>query len=437
MAKIELNKVREHNLGLAKTGIPGNTCAKEDIKDTMHEDMDRFAKTMAAVRSPNRTNKQGKKIAQSHASFSEFLTDRYGIYRPEGNTDKMYVVSEYLKQMGVQSSSFSLKDMAELFKVDLNKGMLEATLLNTDVVNGTTWIIREVFLEAIRLGMLGVSHYQNWIGRSLPMADIIATAPQIRKGEGTAKFLNEGETIPMGMVKFGQKRVTVQKVGVGFEITDELMFRSSIDMMAEGLMAVGEDMSLSKDVLALDTLKNGEQGDLSENAPVIGVDNTTNGVAWGDILRTTARMKQLGHNPDGTISNEAEALAIAQLPEFKGFNGVTVLSTLNAMNSILGAIPKFQHSIHGNMAAQTFMFLDPRRAMFELKYRSMMTERERDPEKQKDLIYVSDWVGFMINRRDARVIVKGDLLYNGTPGQTGAFPTYMDIASYVNNPFKS
>lgn len=428
MALIQLTKLKNSNLQLSRTGLPGEAFSTSDINETIRKDLDVFAKDVIEARSTARKSASGRQAAPSIKSFTQLLEARYGLAMTKDNASegRFWAMNQYLKMLGVESDSFSLTDMAQTLGFDLNGRALEQ-LLTTEIATGTTFIIREVIVEAIRLGMLGINAHGAWISRVQPISDEEITMPQILKGEGTPKILGEGESIPYGSVQFGQKKVGVEKVGIGFELTDEIMNRSSIDMLQEFIMTVGEDMGLAEDTLAADVLINGEQADLSESAPVIGSESGT-GIAWIDILRVIGKMRRLGNVPSTTLSRETVALSVAQIAEYQGGNFDTRLANFS---SIFGAIPPLTNWNHGIIPANHLMFIAPGRAMNKLQYRNMMVERRRNPRTQKEEYYVSDHVGFAIIRRDARILVDGGTAFSGA-----GFPSYMDVDTYVNNPFK-
>lgn len=427
-AKISLSQVKEHNISLRQNnGV--STFKTEDVAEAIISDQDSFMKDVHEMRSLSRKHpKTGKSLPPVTNSFTEFISDRYGINatKEELAADPFCIFRSYLKQMGVETHRFTLSDMSEhMGNGTLSLGDVES-LLSTDIKTGTTFIIREVFTEAIRLGMMGNVQHPGWIMRTVPLADLEATSPQIKRGNARVKFLEELESIEYGTVSFGQKKIKVRKIGTGLELSDEVIMRSSIDMLVEYVMTVGEDMGLGADALGIDVLKNGEQADLSESAPIIGSESGT-AIAWKDMMRVVGRMRRLGSVPDVIITQEGQGLDLSLIDELKGFDGVRMLSSLNG---IFSNYPNFQHDIHGLVTSGTAIFLSSKRCMLKHTFRPMKTEKRRNPKIQADEIYFTDWIGFSIVRRDARVIVDKATAYSGA-----GFPSYMDVDAYQNNPF--
>ncbi len=430
MKKISLSAIKQYNIDLRKNnGVSSTDFSQEEIAAGINEDKDKLFESVSSVRSLTRTNKAGKRVAPSTASFSQFLTARYGITveKEELQKNGFAVFKKYLQQLGVDSSSMTLSDLSvELGGETLSKTAVEE-LLNTDIKGSTTFIIREVFTEAVRLGMLNNVLHNDWIIRTQTLADLEVKSPQLKKGNARWKFIEEGESIEFGTVQFGQKTIAVRKIGTGLVMTDELVMRSSIDMLVEYVMTVGEDMGLGSDALAINVLKNGEQSDLSESAPIIGSENGTS-IEYKDMSRVVGRMRRLGNIPTRIITQEGQGLDLTMISEIKGFDGMKVLTSFN--NGIHQNLPAFNNDIHGLTTSGTAIFLAPNRCMLKLAFRPMKTERRRNPKTQEEEIYFSDWIGFSIVRRDARVIVNKALAFSGN-----GFPSYMDVDSYQNNPF--
>lgn len=424
--KIDFAKVQQHQLGLSKEGVPGNNLSKEDLKSMAMDDVEAFSADVAELRSPTRKDSRGKFKAPTLAGFSDLVAKRYGIVctKEELQKDRLAAVRRYLNMFGM-GTDFSIGDVAEFFGVDMSEKALES-YLTTDIAKGSTFIIREIIMEPIRLGFMNASMAGNWIMRSQSMADQEVTVPQILKGEGTPRLLAEGETIPFGTVQFGSKRAKVNPVGTGFEMTEELMYRSTIDMLGEYVQVVGEDMGLAKDCLALDVLKNGEQADLSENAPMIGTEDGSTW-AWKDVLRVVGHMRSMGNTPDVVITQEDDGLKIATIAEFQGFNGDTRLAEFS---SIFGSLPKLQNFQHGLQTVNNAMFLASNRCMVELQWKPMKVARRENPQTRKMEFYTSSYVGYMIVRRDARVMLKNSVTFAGN-----GWPSYMNVGLYQNNPF--
>jgi hypothetical protein len=313
--------------------------------------------------------------------------------------------------------------------------MLEHSTMMKDSVSGNTsqiseayrFLIPELIGTAIRTGYVHSALHTNWIVSSQNISQRSIKMPQILRGDGMPSIVNEGADIPMGSVAFGQKEAKVFKVGTGFTITYELLFESSMDILFIFLGEVGNDMAIGADVLAMSTLINGEQSDLSESAPVIGVE-TTSSFAYKDIKRAFTRGKRLGQPYTRIITGEDDGINITGIDKFEGFNGGTNLSSIR---SIIGVPEVFDIDTHVPPANQ-IIFVSPEKAMVKLVYRGLMTERVRNPKNQTEELYISDHIGFAIVKRDARLILDKSIAF-----ASNGFPTYMDIDARIASGFKT
>lgn len=427
----EFQKLRVHNQNvMAKTS---GTLDKKDVRDMYERSMDAFGDQIVQTRMGRLQDAYGRNIAPYDVSLDEALKVFYGV-------DML----TYMKQMDIHMGTDTLASAAKRFGNDnlTNFGLTGLLvkhsefdgLNNTGDINTShRFIIPELIMAAIRTDYEHTSMYRNWIATEQNISQMKITMPIIKRGSATPRKLGEGESIPFGTVRFGQKEATVYKIGIGFKITDELVEQSSLNMLFNFLGEVGTDMSIGADVEAINILINGEQSDASESAPVVGVGSTVTGYTYKDLKRVVARMERLKRNVTRVITGETDGLDIALLEEFKGFAGDTKLGNING---ILAKILTLANDIW-IMPSNQVMLLDPNKAMAKLKYRGMKTETRRNPQNQEEELFVSDHIGFAILRRDARVILDKSVTYNATAGQTGGFPTYMDVDARINNAFKN
>lgn len=442
----KLQSLKKHNTAIYKGDRTGTIVEQNKIIDIYQETLSDFAKEVIETRQGRVEDKYGRKLAANDVSLASALEFYYGIVAPDrvaggrylsAKEKEFYVINQFLRQNDVSMGTDSLFTLGQRFGHDnLTAGEVTSLLTNHsafDAVNNTTqisgdfrFIIPELILAAIRLDYDASSMHQNWIGNTLNITNKKVVMPNIQRGNSGVKKLGQSESIPFGTVRFGQKEASVYKVGTGFKITDELVEESSLNMIFEFLGEVGTDMSIGADVEAHTILMNGEQGDGSESAPIIGVDTTTQ-FKFKDIKRAVSRMGRLKRNVSRIITGENDGIDLSLLDEYKGFAGD---KTLGNLSSILG-VPASMANDVWNMPANQILLLDPANAMVKLNYRSMKTETRRNPQNQEDEIFVSQYVGFAIKRRDARLILDKSLAFSGN-----GFPSYMDIDARISEAFK-
>ena len=426
--KMNFDKIQAHNKEVMSGGHMTETKEiKESVQTFYQEQFPDLVKQILKTRKGLSQDQYGRKLPAYDISFNQALIFTYGVD-----------LKTYLKQREVFTGSDTLSTAARRFGNDnLTLASLEGALIqhsqfdglnNTgDISSEWRFIIPELILSAIRIDYEGMSYHNNWIATTQTIANKEVTMPNIIRGNAVPRKIGEAESIPFGTVKFQQKKTKVSKIGIGFKITDELIEESSIDMLFTFLGEVGIDMSIGTDSEALNVLINGEQSDLSENAPVIGVD-TVSSLVYKDIRRPFARMERLKRPATRILYGEEDGLDISVLEQFRGFAGGTKQGTISG---IMGKIMSLTEDIFV-MPANQIMLLSSSRCMVKFKYKGMKIEQRRNPQNQETELFVSDFIGFAIIRRDARVIVDKSLAF-----ASNGFPAYMDIDARIAETFKN
>lgn len=426
MAIISLSRVIEHNRESVK-GVGKEQIV--DLRDTLQAELPKFCNGLQSLRKGLAKNRAGKTMKPIDMPFEKALRANFGFEN----------LSQFLQVFGIHTQGDGIHEVASSFGMDsINALAIENMMLShsnfsnpmstTDIDSSFRFIIPEIFTNAIRLGYVAGSMHQNWIGSTQNMSVKKLTMPQILRGNGMPSKVNEGANIPMGSVAFAKKDVTIFKIGTGFKLTDELIHDSSLDMLSIFLGEVGNDMAIGADSQAFLILVNGEQSDLSESAPVVGVLNTSNGFTYKDIKKAFSRGTRL-HQPYGRIiSGEDDGVDITGIDKFEGFQGQTKLSNIR---TILGVPETFDMDTYV-LPANKVMFLNQARAMVKLQYRGMMTERRRNPQNQTEELYISDWINFAIIKRDARLLMDKSVTLAASP-----YPSYMDVDSRINDTYES
>ncbi|MAX80382.1 MAG: hypothetical protein CL843_09420 [Crocinitomicaceae bacterium] len=425
--KEKLKKVFEHNRKVA-AGSMGSMKPTE-VRDIVEKDMEDLSRLVHLTRSGKAVDSKGNQVPADDVSLSVAVKNRYGFDS----------VNQYLKSIGIYTNAMTLNQAArQLGHDNLTESSLENLLISnssialasdtSEVPSEYRFIIPELFMEAIRIGYEHSSLNQNWIANTIQLTQKDVKMPQIKRGNMTPRRIGEAESIPFGSLQFGLKSASTFKIGIGYKITDELVASSRIDMMNQSLRELGNDMSIAADVEAINILINGEQEDGSESAPVIGVENTTNNIAYVDLITAVSRMRRLKKEPGRLITNEQDSIDINLLDEFKGFDGVAVLAL---MNSITKKLPKFENDLF-LMPEDQIMLLNKATAMSKFKWIGMKMEKRRNPQTQEDEMFVSDYLGYGIINRDGRLIIDGSLAY-----ASNGFPDYMDVDSRINQQFKT
>ena len=253
------------------------------------------------------------------------------------------------------------------------------------------WIVPEIIRAAITTGMRQAPFYPNIIASDQSINGLQVTMPMVNMSDAAPAKVNEAETIPLGDVSFGQKSVSLFKIGKGFKLTDEVKNYVSIDVLGIYLRDFGIQLGYAMDTLAMDVLMNGNKADGSESAPVIGVYETTNGITYKDLLHIWVRAARMGRNFTTMIGGEDQAIEMLNLPEFKERHSGTTEATLNIKSPVPN---KADFYIHPGTPDQQLLMVDTSAALIKLTAKQLMLESERIVSNQTEAVYASLTTGF-------------------------------------------
>lgn len=327
-------------------------------------------------------------------SFDEFVQEKYGMSQ-----------EQYLKELKIDTKATTMQNIF------------------TMPDQSYRWLVPEIIRSAIDLGIREAPFYPNLIASEQSINGLTAIMPIINPSDAAPARVNEAETIPVGDVSFGQKQVTLFKIGRGFKLTDEVKNYVSLDVLAIFLRDFGVQLGYAMDSLAMDVLTNGNAADGSESAPVIGVGDTSKGIVYKDLLRIWIRGSRLGRNFQNMVGGEDQALEVLDLPEFK----IRMQGTPEMKLNLKTPVPtQANFFIHPGVDAHQVMLIDPRFAMIKLNAQSLMLESERIVSNQTEATYASLTTGFSKMYQDAALLVDASKSF-----ATYGFPDYLNIDKYI------
>lgn len=391
-------KLRANNAAIAESKAP--TMKAGEHKEALLQDLETSVKHLDALR------KGGSNNLMIDMTFADFANERWGyaVDEKSGNPNGLY----------------------EALGINPGRQTVESLMTMPEFDSAHRWLVPEIFREAIRLGLRKNPIYNNLIVADEPVSQETVNMPYINMSDATPHKRAEGETIKRGTVSFDQRDVKIAEVGVGIEVTDKVMRYVNINIVNLFLQDVGVRLGTALDVLAIDTLLNGDDDSGSMSAPEIGVE-TTSSFDYTDILRSWIRMSRLGRPVAGMLSGEEEALEVLQLPEFKALAGKDTLQNINLATPVPDSQ---QYWIHGRMPQDKLMLIDPASAMLKLTAQALTVENERIVQRKMSGSYATITTGFANLFRDARLLVDKGTAFAG-------FPSYMDVDAAENVPFKS
>lgn len=333
-------------------------------------------------------------------SFSEFIQEKYGMSQ-----------DDYLMKVGIDVKTATMQNIF--------------TMPNQNY----RWLVPEIIRTAIDTGIKEAPFYPNIIASEQGINGLSAIMPIVNTSDARPSRVNEAETIPLGSISFGQKQVTIFKIGKGFKLTDEVKNYVSLDVLGIFLRDFGVQLGYAMDSLAMDVLMNGNAKNGAESAPVIGVKDKANGIAYRDLLKIWVRGSRLGRDFRNMIGGEDVALDVLDLPEFKLRSSGTTQAQLNLKTPVPTSANFF---IHSGVADKQLMMVDPRFALIKLNAQSLMLESERIVSNQTEATYATVSTGFSKMYQDAAIILDGSKSITENP-----FPSYFDIDKYLNYSIES
>jgi hypothetical protein len=308
-----------------------------------------------------------------------------------------------------------------------------------DTVNNITtmlsederWLVPEIFRNALQLGYRRAPIYPSIIAAEEQVKGLTQILPHINMSDATPRLVGEAETIPLGNLSFGKKNFSAFKVGRGIKISYEVLQYSSLNVVSIFLKDFGIKMGHALDVLAIDTLINGEQLDGSESAPVIGVQTVfdplnplTTGSTYMDLLRIWIRLSRMGRTPSVMIGGENMALRTLMFDEFRRYVQGAPMEKLTIKTPIPANTNYF---VHGNVPANSEIILDPSSSIIKMNVQPLMVESERIVSNQTEAFYASMTLGFAKLFRESAILVdqSQDFANQG-------FPAYMNVDALQN-----
>lgn len=343
----------------------------------------------------------------------------------KGMSDRGLAEDASLSDLIMGKYNLSMGDFLTKVGVETNRDTINNLL--TVPNQGIKWLVPELIRDAITLGIRQAPIYPTLIASEQSVNALTVIMPQVNMSDAAPAKVNEGETIPLGTVSFGQKQVTLFKLGKGLKLTDELKNYVSMDVLSIFLRDFGIKLGYAQDVLAIDCLINGDKNDGSESAPVVGVLNTGS-IEYKDLLRIWVRAGRMGRNFSTLVADEEAAINTLALPQFSNWSVLPNYRTQQPIHRMNLRTPIPQSSdflIHGNVPDGDILLVDKSSAMIKLNSQALMVESERIVSNQTEAVYASLTTGFAKVYRDAAIILDSSIQFNG-------FPPYMEIDPLKN-----
>jgi hypothetical protein len=396
-------KVRQMVTEMQKLRNPGKEKIGEDI--TLRQHMARNFKSPA-----------GDPLGPEHL-FAELGIDEHRTTVKEvmDDEDNRYLMAELMREGARRGMGIAQREQLAAMK---KRALASFGPITTEAAGGQRFVSPEVFLDPVNRGAVQGTFYPDLIIREIPVAQPQAIVPKIDLSDAVLADSNEAATIEEGSITYSTKTVTIKKKAKAIKITDEAVMFSSLSLLQIFMEDFGRIFGHTLNGMAVDTIQNGEQADLSEAATVVGVENTTNGITWFDLSRVAIQFGLIGQVGTQIIGNATTALNFLNLAEVKNkqFPGAPLLATM--MKSPL-TMPEDLY-VSPKVGANKVIIQDPSSSIVQLTAMPLMVETERIVMKQINGTAMSIYTGFSKIQRKASVILDGSILYSGN-----GFPTYM------------
>lgn len=288
------------------------------------------------------------------------------------------------------------------------------------------WLLPEITRDAIKVGMRKAPIYPNLIAATQNVKAMEVTQPVVNMSDAMPLYTGIAETIRLGEVSFDQKTVKIRKFARGIKIPYEVRNFVSLNVVSIFLQDYGIKMGIGKDNLALDTLMNGDQGDGSDAAAVIGI-NTVNTLAYRDLTKVFLRMAQIGRQPTVMIGGETMSLDMLDLPQFSTKVQGSPDKKLNIKTPLPDSVDFY---VHAAVESNQVIMVDPSLAMIEYVAQPLLVESEKMVSNQTEATYVSFMTGFGIAYTDSRLIIDRSLAFS-----SNGFPSYLDYSTAQKEAF--
>ncbi len=287
------------------------------------------------------------------------------------------------------------------------------------------YILPEIWRDNIQKGLEYEGLSVNLVARNENIAQSTILMPSVDftktdYREFEMHVVNEGAEIPIGYAEAEAERtVRIFKRGRGLVQTYEAARELPVGLAALYFQNVGKMLTVQLDNAIMDVLLNGDQANGSLSVPVMGVESTSNGITYNDIVRAWVRQSRLHQTSRVMLANEATAMTILAMDAFQRTlpaNGAVNNPTGTVVN-IRTPLPTSQDIyINEKIPDGKVLFVNPSRAIVQLTNQPLMIESDKDISKQINRSYASIITGFANIDHEARLLLDGTTTYAAAPG---------------------
>lgn len=331
------------------------------------------------------------------------------------DAEARYLGAEIIRQGVKRGMGLTQREqMAELRQ----KMLASFAPITGEQAGGQRWVSPEIFLDPVNRGAVQATFYPDLVVREETVDQPQVIIPRINLSDAKLMDSNEAATIEEGSITYDTKTVTLAKKARAIKQSYESIQFSSLSLVQLFMEDVGRILGHTLNGMAVDTIINGDQADLSETAAVIGVESTVNGITWYDIARVAIQFGMIGRTGLQAIGNATSTLNYINLPEVKNkqFAGAALLPTM--VKTPLQMPEELYASV--KVPTNKLAIQDPSSSLVQLTAVPLMMETEKIIMKQIQGTVVSIYTGFAKLQRNASIVIDGSILFSGN-----GFPAWM------------
>jgi len=331
--------------------------------------------------------------------------------RQEG---KDITLREYLPKVfgeEISPEQYYAKQGINLADMTVNK------LLTTD--NDTRWLFPEIFRDAIRKGLAYAPFYSKLVTGDETISNTGITMPWFNVSEAALREVKEGADITTGTMTWDSKQVTIKKRARGLMQTYESIMFTPIMLASIYFEDLGIQLGAELDADLVNIAINGDQGDGSEAAILMGVTAPAT-LTYSDIVRAWVRQNRMNRPSVAMLTNEETAVTILNMAAFQ--MPVKSLGAPLVNLNLQSALPANQDLyVHSDVPDSQIILIDTTKAFIQLTAMRLLVESEKIVAKQLNGEYVSIITGFANIFADARIILDYSLNIAASPGPVPLF----------------
>jgi len=293
------------------------------------------------------------------------------------------------------------------------------------------YLFSELLVQALIKGMDDFNYVENLFAVKTTAPNAAAVIQPYIDYTGMKKMVKSDKAVSPGSefdkdsLAVGDKRAYFKKFGKALDITYESIKLCKIKLLSAFLK--GTAMVILADYFdyIVDVLINGDKAQdkdgntITDTAAVIGVENTSNGVTFRDILRAAIRMSRKGRPTTDMLGDEAEMLDILNLDEYKKREQGAPQESLRLNGNI--TTPNNAY-VADDVGTGKLLLLSKAFCLVRIMQQGLMVETQKIITKQIETAVVSVILSIMTLFRDSRIIIDGSQEFSSQ-----GFPAWMAI----------